>query len=84
MQEKLVTTLRLRLGYKEEVTLTRDELNLLVDGDIGVQKELEEEVACLSEEIAELKDECEELEEAESKIKELESKLERIQEIMEE
>lgn len=58
IQNKLILELKERLGYKEEVTLTRDELDLLVDGDLGYAKELEGEIEDLNDEINELKDEC--------------------------
>ncbi len=47
----LLTDLKIRLGYNESIILSRDEFNLLVDGDIGVQKELEEQIEDLESEL---------------------------------
>ena len=82
-QQALLDKLKIRLGYNQDVTLTRDEFSLLIDGDIGIQKELESDIdhleglldqeredsRDLEEEVVELKKEIEDLEE---KIKELE------------
>jgi tRNA(Phe) wybutosine-synthesizing methylase Tyw3 len=59
LQGKLATELRERLGYRENVLVTRDELNLLIEGDMGLARELEEEIEELTSELEELKDNCE-------------------------
>lgn len=75
IQNKLIIELKERLGYAENITLTRDEFNLLVDGDLGYAKELEGEVSELADELEDFKSECE--------CAELQEKLDKIIEIAE-
>lgn len=87
-QENLLADLKIRLGYKQEIILTRDEFILIVEGDMGIQKELEEEIEDLEGETSGLKSECEDLEneiiELKEQVKELEEKLDKIEKILEE
>ena len=77
VMEKLLTDLKTRLGYSEEMVISRDEFNTLVDGDVGTQKELEEEIEELKSEVGGLTDQLDDLEE-------LQEKLNRIAKIIEE
>lgn len=58
LQHRLAIQLKERLGYGESITLTRDELLLLVDGDLGYAKELEEEVTDLESQLEEFRNDC--------------------------
>lgn len=75
LQNKLAMELKERLAYGESVTLTRDELFLLIDGDLGYAKELEEEVAELEGELEEVRGDCQ--------CAELQEKLDKILKIVE-
>lgn len=70
IQNKLTIELKERISYGESITLTRDEFFLLVDGDLGYAKELEENIADLESELEEVRDncQCDELQEKLNKI----------------
>lgn len=58
LQYRLVIQLKERLGYKEQITLTRDEFNLLIDGDLGLVAELQKEIDELNSDLEDFKDYC--------------------------
>lgn len=75
IQNKLRIDLKERLAYGESIILTRDELFLLIDGDLGYMAELEEEIEELSEELDQARESCE--------CKNLQEKLDKISKIIE-
>ena len=82
IQNKLVIELRERLAYGENVTLTRDEFNLLVDGDLGYAAQLQEEIDDLEREFEDFKDNCD-CDDKQEEVDKLQKKLDNILEIIE-
>ncbi len=62
MSKSLLMDLDLRLGYKNEITLSRDEYNSLLKGDIDKINDLEGDIESLESYIDDLKDENDALE----------------------
>lgn len=80
--ETLLTDLKIRLGYNESITLTRDEFNLIVDGDVYAQEELQEEIEKLESELEDAIDSANVFQEESEELKEkVESLKEEIKEL---
>ena len=57
MNKNLLMNLDLRLGYKDEITLSRDEYNSLLKGDVDRINDLEGDIESLESDIEDLQDE---------------------------